>query len=482
MNARRASLGCLLAVLALGAAAAGCKDKESLVIVTLATAAGDDAPTSATVSVGGHAKTFTLKSGIPESGLSLGVYVPAGVTGPQTVMVVATPASGGGCLVGSTEITINAAGDTVGPTGLYVYPSTTGCTLTGGSTGTGGSIGTGGSTGTGGISGCFEYDHGDSGQCAMGSSACTQDSAVYGAVFSPKSSGLAVTSGTDGRIKVWNVSGNGTMAPEGHVLTTTAPGYGVVAFSPDGSRLAVGMDGGVEILNTNGWATVSTFTVASRVYGVAFSPDGTQVITLDTDSTTKASHLYAHALATVSLLQTVSLTGGFALAVSPVASATGVPVAVTTSSGTALVYTLTAAGFGAPTTLTVTSDASTAETAQFSPTGNLLAAGGNDATVRFWQAPFTGSEQAPEINVNSVTKNISDWVDVVAFSPDGSELAVGGGEWGTVTTYATASRAHTGAEQDTSNKFDVTALGYSPDGKLIIGGEGDCGCVFLCKH
>jgi len=165
-----------------------------------------------------------------------------------------------------------------------------------------------------------------------------------------------------------------------------------------------------------------------------------------------------------------------------VAVAGAVPVAVTTTTGNALVYTLTAAGFGVPTTLTVTSDQSYAETAQFSPTGNLLAAGGDEGLVQFWPVPVTGATQAPPINSYTVTGYYSNWVYTVAFSPSGAELAVGGGAYGSVTTYVTATRTQSGTQQNTSNQFDVTALGYSPDGKLVIGGEGDCGCVFLCKH
>ncbi len=51
-----------------------------------------------------------------------------------------------------------------------------------------------------------------------------------------------------------------------------------------------------------------------------------------------------------------------------------------------------------------------------------------------------------------------------------------------MTTFATAARTQVGVGQYTSSGADVTALGYSPDGNWIIGGEYACGCVFLCKH
>jgi hypothetical protein len=84
--------------------------------------------------------------------------------------------------------------------------------------------------------------------------------------------------------------------------------------------------------------------------------------------------------------------------------------------------------------------------------------------------------------VRTVTADRGYSVDVVAFSPSTPELAIGSAFDGTVTTYSTASRTKIGNEQDTSKAYDVVALGYSSNGKYIIGGEYNCGCVFLCVH
>ncbi len=70
--------------------------------------------------------------------------------------------------------------------------------------------------------------------------------------------------------------------------------------------------------------------------------------------------------------------------------------------------------------------------------------------------------------------------DFVAFSPSTSELAIGTGFSGSATTYSTTTRTKVGVEQDSS--YDIVSLGYSPNGKYIIGGELDCGCMFLCQH
>ncbi len=470
-----------MAALALTAGLAGCKDKESLVVVTISAAADEPTLTTARISVGTFSETFSLKAGVgvPYDGVSFGLYVPSGVSGLRPISVVASQPGNSGCATGSGQVNITTVGQTYGPVAIELGAVSATCP-TGGSGGTTGTGGTGG-RGTGGGSGgftCFEYDHGNSGDCQM--AYCTNDWGVYGAAFSPVNGGLAVTSGSDGRTKVWTVS-NGSMVPEGHVLSG-GTGVGAIAFSPDGTLLAVGQDGGVQIFSVPGWTLVRTLTVSNRVYGVGFSPDGSQLITLDTDENASptVNHVYVHAVANPTPLASASLNNGWALGVSPVASASGLPVAVTTQSGTALIYMLTASGFSTPTTVNVTADGTTAETAQFSPDGNTLALGGDDGVLQFLPFPFTGASQPPDIDVSTVTGGFSEYVDVVAFSPNGSQLALGGGLWGSLTTYTTASRAQVGTEQDTSAHYDVFAVGYSPDGKYIIGGEADCGCVFLC--
>ena len=547
MSARRLLPVALLGALGVAPTFAGCKDKESLVIVTLQPAAADPALSTVTISVGPHAESFALSAaGLPADNVSFGVYVPSSIKGEQNITVVASTAQVGNCngQTGSGQVDIVTVGEPFRPIPIVLSPSTTACTGSGGATGTGGGSATGGSgaagtsgaaggSGTGGragsggtggragsggtggagghagvagtggsdgragapgtggtgamgggggtpkgISACFEYDHSTNGTCKA---SCSSGTSIYGAAFSPKNPGLAVTSGTDGRTKVWTVA-NGAMVAAGPVLS--GGGDGLVSFSPDGTLLAIGLDGGVQIVSTSSWAVVRTLTVADMVYGVGFSPDGAQVVTLTTDSSVSppASHLYVHAVTSITPSQTIALIDGWAMAVSPAVVGGALPVAVTTTTGSVLLYNLSAAGFGSPTTVPVTSDQSTVETAAFSPIGTVLAAGGEDGYLRFWSIPLTGAAQPTAINVYGATNSSSSVLDAVAFSPDGGELAVGGGSAGSVTTFATAARTQVGVGQYTSSGADVTVLGYSPDGNWIIGGEYACGCVFLCKH
>jgi LPXTG-site transpeptidase (sortase) family protein len=98
----------------------------------------------------------------------------------------------------------------------------------------------------------------------------------------------------------------------------------------------------------------------------------------------------------------------------------------------------------------------------FSPDGSILASGGRDNTIRFWNAA-TGE-------LLRLTEGHVDWVSSVAFSPDGNFL-ISGSRDNTVRRFDTNSGellnivgAHDG---------DVTAVAISPDGSVIASGSRD---------
>jgi WD40 repeat protein len=411
----------------------------------------------------------------------------------------AAGASGGAAGRGGTTGTggvLGAAGTTgsAGTTGAAGTTGTAGTTGMAGTTGAAGTTGTAGTTGGGGTTptlvNCIEINHDSNTSACSDSCTSTDDIAVYGAAFSPKNSQLFVTGGTDGRVKVWTIA-NGTATAQGKVLT--GMGLGVVAFSPDGTLLAVGRVGGIEIWNVANWTLLRTLTVSYEVFGVAFSPDGTEVISFDHNAnatTSNDSTLYVHAVGTLAALHSLAFAGGFALAVSPVGSVTSLPVAVSTIDGEALVYTLTASGFVSQSTLTVTEDGSYAETIQFSPQGTLLASGGDDGLLHFWTLPTStgAAPTSPDIDIFADTIFSTETYSL-AFWPTGNYIAVGGGGYadfsgsGSLSAWAVASpRAEVGTEYDTANSYDVVSVSVAPDASFIVGGEGDCGCVIACRQ
>ncbi|HVY40014.1 MAG TPA: hypothetical protein VHM31_18875, partial [Polyangia bacterium] len=138
MTAHRIFPALLVACLGVGAAFAGCKDKESLVVVTLTTVAGDPTLAVATISVGTHSESFDLSpGGVPAQGVSFGVYVPDSVKGHQPISVVVSPAQAGNCngLTGIGFVDIGTVGQPYGPILVPLSPSTAACPGTGGTSG-----------------------------------------------------------------------------------------------------------------------------------------------------------------------------------------------------------------------------------------------------------------------------------------------------------------------------------------------------------
>jgi hypothetical protein len=531
MSARTKWRAAAIAALVVGAGFAGCKEKESLVVVTMMTDYVDTAPGTARISVGNHAETFTLTHGVPYGGVSFGLYVPSSVTGPQTITVVTTPNTAGDCAgeSGTGQVFITTAGETYGPINIQLTPSTTACP-TGGSNGTGGTgtgtggTGTGGSAGhaggaggigiggaagtglaghaggaggtaTGGAGGtatggtgagghavttCTEVDHVSAGNCALGTATCTS-TAVWGVAFSPKDPSIMVTGGDDSRVKIWNASSGVPQAASTAPLTG-AYALGILAFSPDGTLLAVARELGVDIVDVATWKVLRTLTISNIPFGVGFTSDSKQVITLDNDTFGSAA-LYVHSVNNIAATYSVGIADGYALAVSPTTVGGATWIAVTTDLGNVLVYTLTSQGLSTPTTLAVipsTASSTYVETAAFAPGGALLASGGDDGIVHFWSVPAL-TAQTPTIDIAANTANYTGYIYSLAFSPDGSTLALGGGGRGSITTWSVPPpRPRVGQQWDNTSQANMTSIAYSPDGKIVAAGEGDCGCVAVC--
>jgi hypothetical protein len=273
---------------------------------------------------------------------------------------------------------------------------------------------------------CKEYDHSP---LMCDDAKGINDFAVSTVAFSPDGK-LFVSAADDGRIKLWNVAGS-MISAEGRVITNT--GLARVGFSPDGATLAVGGDmGELFLYDMKANARTPLTGHMDRLRGVAFSRDGTRLVTMDRGKVLKVWDVATHAA-----LRTVMLPAepySFALA-------------------------------------------------QTNPAGQLWAAVGmlkadmappTDAGAMFADAAYVWLADVNNPNAPVFIKGDSSYVNAVAFSPDGKLLWVGGDDGDAVPWDVSnkpgvvAGMALPRSKDNAGNVRGVQALAPSPDGKYVL--------------
>jgi WD40 repeat protein len=258
--------------------------------------------------------------------------------------------------------------------------------------------------------------------------------------FSPDGKRLAAAG--EG-VMVWDaVTGQRTHYLGGHTWAVTG-----VAFSPDGKRLAsASWDRTVRVWSLPGGQELLAFEAhAARIYDLAFSADGKRLATGGEDKTVRVWD---------------AATGREVL--SPWGQSSEVHAVAFSPDG----QRLASAGWGAvrmrdtravQTALSLTGHTNAVHGAAFSPDGKLLASGGEEGTVRIWEAA-TGQEIR-------VLKGNHNGVSSVDWSADGRRLVAASYYGGSVTVWDAA----TGKELASSpNSADcIYSVRFSPDGKHL---------------
>jgi WD40 repeat protein len=471
------ALACLLAA----GMAAGCqKEKQSLVLAKLRLAAPNPAAASLTslrISVnGGSVKLFDL-SGLPDDATTtFGVYVDGDVTGAITVDALASSGCTG--FHGTGTGSIPAAESKVSVDVLMQpYPlcaSDGGVAGSGGATGTagagGGAAGSGGPGGAGGqpsgqvpsLTSCRTFDH-------VGQN-CSSNTYVVAVAISPD--GKTVATGGDSfndQVKIWSFDGR-TLTATGKIL---AGHTGGLAFSPDGSRLAV-VDGSIiRMWNTSNWSAGTSFkgSGSDNMVGVGFTPNGQRVVSAD-HAGFSGGNLYVHAVTggEVAMITQHVDEEPASLGVSPKPAGDGsVGVVVGTYYGSAHVFTLGAGAFTGPVkVMTIADSRYGVSVVRFSPDGSLFVT--SDQVTRFWKYP-EGTALAPDTTFGDAAG--------LDFSPDGRYL-VAAGTFTTpkVSLIAVSNHAETARYTPTDSADSVA---FSPSGTAIVGGLDACGKVFVCS-
>jgi len=274
---------------------------------------------------------------------------------------------------------------------------------------------------------------------------------------------------------------------------TQVYGYGQVfsvAFSPDGTRVAVGGDSNaVQIFNPGTGQHISfLFGHTDRVASVAFSPDGSKILTGSFDYTAKLWDA-----ATGKEIRTFSGPNEYVYVWSVAFSPDGNKVLVGNENAAKLWDATTGAeirsfgggrsvvfspdgskvltGYGAIAKLW---DAATGElirafsghtgsitSVAFSPDGSKVLTGSQDHTAKLWDA-----------SSGALIRTFSghgSYVYSVAFSPDGNKVLTGSNDytaklWNTATGGVIRTFSHTVA---------VNAVAFSPDGSAVLTGSSD---------
>jgi WD40 repeat protein/tRNA A-37 threonylcarbamoyl transferase component Bud32 len=257
-----------------------------------------------------------------------------------------------------------------------------------------------------------------------------------------------VTASDAGALAWWDLqSGRKTRALE------IQPGYHALALSRDGLSAAVGVDGGVQLVDLrSGAKRTATAAPTGSPSWLLFSPDSKTVVSANGDGT-------------VTVWDARSATPRETLpghdGAQPVFSRDGRTLYTASSDGTAIAWDLTGRR-GVRRPFTFTNDRDFDQTydghpGRFSPDGRLIAVGLKEKGIAFWDADELTPAGAPLVETGGEVK-------ALAFSPDGRTLAAVTAQ-GRVTSWDVASR--------TLRNVSLFAGGvrvgvaFSPDGTML---------------
>ncbi len=228
---------------------------------------------------------------------------------------------------------------------------------------------------------------------------------VFSLAFSPHGTKLAATVGHD-EIKLWDVSTGKTLdTPTRNADWTRSDRY-----SKDGSILATVLYP-TRIILTNVSTGEDICILAGghtdAINSVAFSPDGTRLVSGSSDNTVKLWDVSTE----TSIAAFEHSDSVFSVAFSP----DGMTLASASQDNTVILWDIST-----ETNVAILEHGDWVHAVAFSPDGKPLASGADYGTVKLWEMP-TGK------NIATLMTGHRAWVSVLAFSPDGTKLASASG-------------------------------------------------------
>jgi len=271
---------------------------------------------------------------------------------------------------------------------------------------------------------------------------------VWSLAYSPTGRELA-SGGADGVIRVWNtytgVSLRTLASPGGPVLD--------IAYSPGGRQFASGSESGQVYLQDvfDGELIRTLSGHEANVGSLAYSPTGRHLATASSDGTARVWDA-----STGATLVTFSDHEDLVVGVSY--SPDGRHVASVSFDDTARVWSATD---GSP--IRVLVQEGLLQDTVYSPDGRL-ATGGDDATIRIWDA--TAGTALLELDVGH------NGMESLAFSPDGRLIAAGSG-WGEGTVHIWDAMLGRPLAAFAGHPDSVPAVAFSPDGRHLASASTD---------
>ncbi len=267
-----------------------------------------------------------------------------------------------------------------------------------------------------------------------------------------------VTASDQGELTWWDLrSGRKTRTLE------IASGYHALALGPDGLKVAVGIEGGIQLVDTRtGETETRTADLAGHPESLLFSHDGRTLVSTNDDGT-------------VTVWDAGSATPRETLrghsASRAVFSRDGETLYTVSGDGTAIAWDLTGARrLGRPFMLTrdrPLDEMSDAYPGRFSPDGRLIAVGLKNGGIAFRDAQTFMPSGAP-------LRETGGEVQALAFSPDGATLA-GVSSSGMTTLWDVSSRS---LRHEPFYAGLDASIAFSPDGKTLATSGSGGGVAF----
>ena len=335
---------------------------------------------------------------------------------------------------------------------------------------------------------CVEIEHAGS-KATCNETTADGDIEVFSVAFSPDGSLLA-TAGSDGRIKLWKVTGT-TLAAEGRVIAAMAQAR--IAFSPDGQRLAAGGDNGDLFLYDLGTNQRTSLTGhQNRIHGVAFRGDGARLVTVDNGAMVRVWDLATNqSIVNLTLFAGQSTPYSLAIVKHATGAALWAAVGLTkedvpaTGTGGTLPADAAYLWFGdlanpAQSTL-LAADDTEIDAAAISPDDHTLVAGGHSGIAHVWNIANPAQPQ-PAGMIDPARRDNQEAIPVSAlsFGLDGRFLAEVSGAFNYGGSMRVIDASTWMSRALTFSTYYGVSVALRPQGNIYVSGESACGLVQVC--